>query len=438
MQNRIVFPTIVVSVIAVIAFGVQLIREHNRVYHITLATGGKTGEYYAFGQAFAQLVQRHDPKIQIEVLETKGSKQNMQDLNDNTVQLALVQSDTPVLPNVQGVALLFPEVFHFIARQDSGMKGIGDLKGKRIALMPEGSGSYDLFWPLSNHYGLQATDFDYRPMSPTAAQAALLNGEVDALFRVIAMGNSAVGDLLTSGEAILLPIDQVEALQLSLPYLERTYIPKGTYDGGSPIPSQDLPVVAVSAILVTNQQVDPHIIQTLTRILHEFRNELVVDYPRAAMIRLPDAGRNLGMPLHAGAKAYYNQDQPNFLVEYSEPIGLLISVSLLLVSGLWQFRLWLIGRQKNRADMYNLEILELIDQVHHAQTLAELIDIRQKLFDILRQVVVDLDIDRISAESFQSFTFPWEVAITTIRHREMILLAAKSKPSALDERLDLL
>ena len=36
--------------------------------------------------------------------------------------------------------------------------------------------------------------------------------------------------------------------------------------------------------------------------------------------------------------------------------------------------------------------------------------------------MVDLDEDRISPESFQSFTFPWEVAITTIRHREMVLL----------------
>ena len=103
-------------------------------------------------------------------------------------------------------------------------------------------------------------------------------------------------------------------------------------------------------------------------------------------------------------------------------MGLLLSVSILLASSIWQFRLWLVGRQKNRADAYNLELLALIEQGDRAQSLEELQDLRQKLLSILKKVVVDLDIDRISPESFQSFTFPWEVAITTIRHQELVLL----------------
>ncbi|MEB3231970.1 MAG: hypothetical protein VKJ64_13245, partial [Leptolyngbyaceae bacterium] len=98
-------------------------------------------------------------------------------------------------------------------------------------------------------------------------------------------------------------------------------------------------------------------------------------------------------------------------------------------SGLWQLRSWLLGRQKNRADHYNLEILDLIAEVDHATTLEELQIIRQKLFAILKEVVIDLDIDRISPESFQSFTFPWEVAITTIRHQEMVVLNLSESPN---------
>jgi uncharacterized protein len=54
--------------------------------------------------------------------------------------------------------------------------------------------------------------------------------------------------------------------------------------------------------------------------------------------------------------------------------------------------------------------------------LEQLQSVRDKLFEILRKVVVDLDKDRISPESFRSFTFPWEVAINTLRHREIVLL----------------
>ena len=387
----------------------------------------RRGEYYAFGQAFAKVVARHEPKIQIEVLATNGALENMQFVADQSVQLALAQSDTPVKPSVRTVAQLFPEVFHLIAAADSGIQQLSDLKGKRIALMPEGSGSYDLFWPLSQHYGLQKTDFEVAPLPPTEAHQALIKGEVDALFRIIGLGNPAVSELLTSGKTRLLPIDQVEALQLSLPFLSETQIPKGTYDGGLPIPAENLAVVAVNALLITHENVDVDIIQTLTSILYEFRNELIAENPRAALIRLPEAGVHLGFPLHPGAEAYYNQDKPNFLVEYAEPISLLFSVSILTISGVWQFRLWLIGRRKNRADTYNLEILDLIDQVHKTKDLYQLMELRLQLFKILRQVVVDLDIDRISPESFQSFTFPWEVALTTIRHQEMMFMN-KDKP----------
>ena len=183
-----------------------------------------------------------------------------------------------------------------------------------------------------------------------------------------------------------------------------------------------MPVVAVSALLVANKDVDPEVIRSITRVLYEHRNELISLNPRTAAIESPDISRNLGFPLHDGASAYYNQDEPGFFVEYAEPMGLLLSVSILLASSIWQVRLWLVGRQKNRADAYNLEILDLIEQVDRAQSLDELQDLRQKLFSILKKVVVDLDIDRISPESFQSFTFPWEVAITTIRHQELVFL----------------
>jgi hypothetical protein len=151
------------------------------------------------------------------------------------------------------------------------------------------------------------------------------------------------------------------------------------------------------------------------------------------MIRPLESGEQLSLPLHPGAKAYYNQDKPNFVVQYAEPIGLLLSVSTLCISGLWQLRLWLQGRQKNRADMYNLEILALIDQVHVIDNLEQLEAIRHHLFEIFHKVVVDLDKDLISPESFQSFTFPWEVAVTTIRHRETILMNLLPKQENIKE-----
>ncbi|MEA5462713.1 TAXI family TRAP transporter solute-binding subunit [Leptothoe sp. PORK10 BA2] len=410
-----------VSVGVAIASILKLFHDQNRTYTIRLATGGTTGEYYAFGQAIAQVVETNEPKIRVEVLESDGSNQNMDDIHSHTVDLALVQNNTPVQPNVRAIAQLYPEMFHLITAQGASINTPTDLRGKRIALMPKGSGSYNLFWPLSQHYGLTPNDFQVQPMTSTEAHRALQAGSVDALFRIIGLGNQEVTELLATNQFKLVPIDQIGALQLTQPYLKSTVIPKGSYDGGSPIPPQDLSVVAVSALLIANVDVNPDVVKAITRILYEHRNELIRINPRTANIQSPDVSQNLGFPLHEGARAYYTQDNPSFLVTYAEPIGLLMSVSILLCSSLWQGRQWLISNQKDRADRYNLQILDLIEKIEQAQDFAELQSLRQQLLDILRKVIVDLDIDRISPESFQSFTFPWEVANAAIRHQEIIL-----------------
>ncbi len=412
---------VLVGVGGAIASITKLILDQNRIYTVRLATGSPTGEYYAFGQAIAQVTEANEPKIRVEVVESDGANQNMDDVHNHTVDLALVQNDTPVQRNVRAIAQLYPEMFHLIANQDANINTLTDLKGKRIALMPEGSGSYNLFWPLSHHYGLTQTDFQARPMAVDDAHTALQNGSVDALFRIIGLGNSSVAELLANDQFELVPIDQIGALQLTQPYLESTIIPKGSYDGGSPIPPEDVPVVSVSALLIANVDVHSDVVKAITRILYEHRSELIHINPRTANIQSPDASQNLGFPLHEGARAYYTQDNPSFLVTYAESIGLLMSIGILLCSSLWQGRQWLISNQKDRADRYNLEILNLIEKIEQAKDFEELQKLRQQLLEILRKVVVDLDIDRISPESFQSFTFPWEVANTAIRHQEIIL-----------------
>ncbi len=425
---------VLLSVGAAIAFAVLWALEQKQTYQLTIATASKDGEYYAFAQALANVVERHDPKIDITVLETKGSPENMQLLEQGRVNLAIVQNDTPVTPSVRAIAYLFPEVFHLVAAADTDIQTVADLKGKRIALMPEGSGSYALFWPLSRHYGLAETDFEFVSLGAAEAHTAFRAGEVDALFRVLALGNPSISELLSNTQARLIPIDQATALRLSFPYLEATQIPKGTYDGAIPTPPTDLPVVGVRAVLVSHADVNPEVVRAIAQTLFEFRNELVAQYPRAANITLPESSMNLGLPMHPGARAYYDQDEPSFLVEYAEPIGLLLSVSILIFSGVWQFRLWLKERQKNRADMYNLEILGLIDDVQKSVELEQLNQLRRYLFEILHKVVVDLDEDRISPQSFQSFAFTWEMAIATIRHREVVLLNLYSKQELSSEQ----
>jgi uncharacterized protein len=427
MKKTIALGIIFLSTMGAIAFGVQRYWEANRVHKIVITTGAQEGEYYAFAQALATLVQRHNPKLQLVVRPSQGSAENFDRLERRSADFAIIQNGSPIRPYAQPVAPLFPEIAHLIARKQSGIRSMADLRGKRVALMPAGSGSYQLFWAMGLHYGLTQDNFKAEIMPSGRAYQALHQGQVDALFRVIAPGNKATQTLLQDSDVELVPIDQVASLQLSIPYLEAQQLPRGTYDGARPIPPEDLSVAGVRSLLVAQSQLSPEVVRSLTQILFEKRSELIELYPRAALINPPNADEPLMYSFHAGARAYYTQEQPSFLDRYADVLGLLFSVGTLVISAGWQLRVWMLSQQKDRADRYNLEILELLEKSQNIQDTQTLQKLRDELLKILREVIEDLDNDRITATSFQAFAFPWEMAIVLLHQRELMLVKASDQ-----------
>jgi TRAP transporter TAXI family solute receptor len=387
------------------------------------------------------------PGLRIEVRVTRGSVDNMRLLHQGDVQLALAQNDTPALPRVRAVSSLFPEVLHLIVADDSGVSRIPELKGKRIAVMPNLLGEESVsptrtsdprsfFYRFVGRYGLRPRDFaTVTPQSIKSSSASLRRGEVDAVFLFIGVGNRGVGELLTQTErpASLIPLE-CEATRTWHPFVEKTLIPQGAYWGDPPQPGKDISSLAVRALLLTHEAVPKDVIHEVTKSLYEYRNALLRENPHAYSMSYPDSGDNLGIPLHRGARAYYNQNVPGFLVEYAEVIALGMSVAALCASGLWQLRLRFQQRQKTRADMYNTEILKLVEEVHSIESLRKLAQMRRRLIDIFTKVVEDLNRDRITVETFNLFAFPWEMAIGAMRHRELILYNMLLKEDAEKEK----
>ena len=421
MPNKLLLPVALLSVVLIGVFGWELHQDNQRVHELTLATGTKTGFYYPFGQAIAEVVIQQNPRLRIKVVETEGSEENMRRLQANQAQLAIVQNDTVAVPQARVIASLFKEVFHLIVSEQSGIQSVSDLKGKHIALMAQGSGSYNAFWLVSQHYGLKPSDFQFTAGSWTEATKLFVSGEVDAIFRVQPPGSDLVSDLLQNTPSKLVPIDQAAAMKIKWPHLKDDLIPKGTYKGDPAVPDVDLPTVGVEATLLVGQDVDPVIVKEITRILFEHRRNLVATNSLAAMISQPSESGGLALPVHEGAQAYFDREKPDFLAANSDVIGLSFSFVTLFVSWLWQLRARFLQKQKNRADKFNLIILNVIQRIRQAGTLEEIDRLQEELFEIFKQVMADLDKDRIDADSFHSFTFTWETALKIATDREKLL-----------------
>ena len=439
LPARLIAAITLVSLAMVVVFAVKVIRAHSRV-SITIATAGKGGEYYAFGENLKQVIDDNQRRIQVKTKTTLGSCENMQLLESGQVGLAIVQHDTPAKPSVRAIASLFPEILHLVAEEN--IRSIPQLKGKRIAVMPnllgENADPQDpnsFFRRFIGRYGIDDDVTIYQTKSLEDAAAAYLGEEIDAIVMFIAVGNECIGGLLRQQDrpARLLPVD-IHAIETWYPYVRGAVIETATFWGEPAIPPKEVPSVSVQSLLLTQDRVDKGTICEITRILYEHRNKLIAENPHAATIKLPGSREDLGIPLHMGAKAYYGREDPGFIVTYAEPLALFLSVTVLFASGMWHLRLRLEQRQKRRADEYNLEIANLIERVRRIENLEALEDVRRKLFDIFRRVLEDLDRDRLSAESFQLFTFPWGVALGAIRHREWVLLNISSKTGISNSR----
>src|ERR1700749_1494757 len=84
-----------ISVSVVAGLGIAFVQA-SKTQHLTLATGSASGESYILGNALKKVVERHYPKIQIQLIETGGTVENLQMLSEGRAELATAQAD--VLP----------------------------------------------------------------------------------------------------------------------------------------------------------------------------------------------------------------------------------------------------------------------------------------------------------------------------------------------------
>ena len=245
-------------------------------------------------------------------------------------------------------------------------------------------------------------------MSDFAAFQAIKSRHVDGIFYMRPPANHRTRWIADAARVRILPIDQAEAMALRRDSLTPVVIPKGVYGGKPPLPAKATPSVAANQNLITRSNFPPEVIRALTAVMFDNRRELITNSRLASFIQKPDINGKTILPMHPGALSFYDRDQPTFLQENAEPIGVIFSIIAVLVSGgLWLKRRWEEG-QKGRIDVYNLELVNITETARACTTGKELAQQKEHLFDMLTNVVHDLVEDKIDGEGFHFFAFTWE------------------------------
>lgn len=416
--------SVILLIIAVLCLGVVGLWywQSSREYTLLVAAGQRSSQAFQIAEALRKVVTRHHPDIKLEVFETRGSLHNAKLLDDGAVQLATMQADQATGNTARMVADLYPDTFQIVVRGDSGIDTISDLIGKRIALPPEQSGEYEAFWFLANYYALTSESLKAFTGTDRTTDWLLINGDVEALFRVRAPSDASILRLIREVNGKVIPIPQAAALQLRHPALDAGTIPQGSYNGRPAIPGSDEPTVSVMQMLLAHESVPAEVIAKITSVLFEHRRELMELVPIAGLITAPDSSGQTLVPVHAGVRAFWDRDKPSFIQENAEPIALMISIAVVTVSGYLQFAN---RRRKKVMDAYNRELIDLGHKARTAPDFASLDECNDELAQFVGRIVHETERGRINTAEFTLFHFAYDAVEDAIKDRRIQLERAE-------------
>jgi hypothetical protein len=300
---------------------------------IRIGTGSTGGTYFPVGGLIANAISNPPgsrdcelggscgvPGLIAAAVSTQGSVQNVIEVANGTLDMALTQADVAYdayfgksvfagekrLDNLRAVANLFPEAVHLVVRRDSGIKSVADLKGKRVSLGEKESGTLVVAEIVLNAYGLDKNDVVAFYDKLGKASDMLAEGKLDGYFMVGGYPINDVSHTAETTEIDLVSIKGKEAQRIrqAHPFFSADVIPEGTYDGvGGAV------TLSVGAQLVVAAEMDADLVYGITRALWHPNNRKILDSgpPNGKQIELHKALDGVAIPLHPGAARFYEE-----------------------------------------------------------------------------------------------------------------------------------
>ncbi len=297
-----------------------------------IGTGGIGGTYYPVGRLLAAVISGPHggggclrrapcgvPGLAAVVRTSEGSIANIEALAAGRLESALAQADVAYfafhgegpfagrpLRGFRAVARLYDESLHLVVAPGSGIVTLAQIRGKRLSLDEEGSGTLWNVRLLLESIGVG--EGEVRAVYVKAAEALdlLRRRELDGFFLMAGYPAASVSEATLELGARLVGVfgPAVDRLVARMPFLVHSVIPAGVYPGQPRIPT-----IGVGALWLVRADLDADLVYAITRALWDPRARGVLDagHPKGREIRLERALRAVSVPLHPGAERYYRE-----------------------------------------------------------------------------------------------------------------------------------
>ncbi|WP_449537505.1 TAXI family TRAP transporter solute-binding subunit [Ferdinandcohnia sp. Marseille-Q9671] len=285
---------------------------------LLMGTGSQGGTYFPLGQEMANVWNKNIETVNVTSTESGASVENLAKISNGEFDLGMTVNlpaydalngtgdfEGKKVENFAFIGHIYPEVLQIITRESTGVETIADLKGKRVAIGPPGSGTQAATKAVLAAYGINDGDYEAYQEGFGDAKSKLQDGTIDASFGLLGLPDAGIDELQASvGDVKFLEVtgDELKAVEESSGYTGYT-IKAGSYEWLE----EDANVVSAYAVLVANTDtVDEDLAYELAKVMVEKASENT--HAQAAHMTKENALSGLGdLPIHPGAEKYYKE-----------------------------------------------------------------------------------------------------------------------------------
>jgi TRAP-type uncharacterized transport system substrate-binding protein len=291
-----------------------------------MATGPEGGAYHEVGKRYRDLLAHHG--IQLRLRPTAGALENLTRLRDSSVEVGFLQggiASGEESPDLESLGTVFYEPLWFFTRGVIRGKGLEGLRGRKISIGPEGSGTRALALELLARNGIDRRFAHLLPLTPQEAGERLLRGEIDAALVLASWDSPVVRRLLADETIELVSFPRADAYVALYPFLSKLTVPAGVGDLAKNRPPTDVILFAPKASLTVRKDLHPAVQYLLLDAAEQIHSGPGIFHGS----RQFPAAESIDLPLSGEARQFYRSGRP-FLQRHL-PLWLAVLVGQLLV-----------------------------------------------------------------------------------------------------------
>jgi TRAP-type uncharacterized transport system substrate-binding protein len=228
---------------------------------LRMLSGPEGSTYQRNAEKYKKIIERYGVKVV--VLPSHGSLDNLQQLANPKakVDVGFVQgglTEGVDISRLMSLGSVFAQPLMVYYRHGEPVEVLSQLKGKRLAIGPEGSGARALAISLLKANAMDGPPTTLLELAGEEAANELVAGKIDAAFL---MGDSATPQIMkklrNNDDIEIANFRQADGYLRKFRFLSKLTLPEGAYDLGKDEPPRTLTLVGPTVELVARKSLHP-------------------------------------------------------------------------------------------------------------------------------------------------------------------------------------